>query len=69
MEIFIIAVLLLALLLVWVLMRDQDGKLPWEHQPETPLDILKRLYAAGEISKEEYEKRKAVLEGLDKTKH
>lgn len=30
---------------------------------ETPLEILQRRYAAGEISTEEYEERKAKLEG------
>ena len=29
---------------------------------ETPLDILQRRYAAGELSTEEYEQRRAVLE-------
>jgi len=29
---------------------------------ETPLELLKRRYAAGEISTEEYEERKAKLE-------
>jgi len=29
---------------------------------ETPLDLLQRRYAAGEISKEEYEERKRTLE-------
>lgn len=29
---------------------------------ETPLEILQRRYAAGEISSEEYEERKAKLE-------
>ena len=33
---------------------------------ETPLEILQRRYAAGEISSEEYEERNAVLE-RDKT--
>ncbi|HZP94615.1 MAG TPA: SHOCT domain-containing protein [Burkholderiales bacterium] len=28
---------------------------------ETPLEILKRRYAAGEISKDEYEERRATL--------
>jgi putative membrane protein len=30
---------------------------------ETPLEILRRRYAKGEISSEEYEERKAKLEG------
>jgi len=29
---------------------------------ESPLDILKRRYASGEITKEEYEERKKILE-------
>jgi putative membrane protein len=32
---------------------------------ETPLDTLKRRYAEGEISTEEYEERKKVLEQED----
>lgn len=30
---------------------------------ESPLDILKRRYANGELTTEEYEKRKKILEG------
>ena len=33
----------------------------------TPLEILQRRYAAGEISKQEYEERKATLERDTKT--
>jgi len=33
-----------------------------ERSHSAPLDILQRRYAAGEISTEEYEQRKAVLE-------
>lgn len=29
---------------------------------ETPLEVLRRRYAAGEISKEDYEERKRILE-------
>ena len=31
-------------------------------QTERPLDILQRRYAAGEITTQEYEERKAVIE-------
>ncbi len=34
---------------------------PRSRPPETPLQILQRRYAAGEISTEEYEERKAKL--------
>jgi len=30
---------------------------------ESPLDILKKRYANGELTTEEYEKRKKILEG------
>ncbi len=34
---------------------------PRSRRRETPLEVLQRRYAAGEISTEEYEKRKAKL--------
>jgi putative membrane protein len=38
----------------------------WRNEPrrrrETPLELLQRRYAAGEISTQEYEERKATLE-------
>ncbi len=48
-------------LLVWIFLtpwgyRRHRGKI------ETPLEILKKRYASGEITKEEYEERKQVLE-------
>jgi putative membrane protein len=36
--------------------RRQDSR-------DTPLDVLKRRLASGELSPEEYEKRKALLDG------
>jgi putative membrane protein len=55
--------LVAAVVVVWFLMRDQHGKLPWENKPEEPMEVLKRKYAEGEISKEEYEEKKRILEG------
>lgn len=63
MALFIILLLITAVIVVWFLMRDNQGNLPWEKYPESPLDILKKQYAEGKITKEEYEERKAVLEG------
>lgn len=50
---------------VWLLTRsDQDrtSPPPRESAQETPLDILQRRYAEGEISTEEYEERKDRLQ-------
>ena len=35
--------------------------IPHSRRRETPLELLQRRYAAGEISTEEYEERKATL--------
>lgn len=63
MALLVILLLIAAVIIVWFLMRDNQGNLPWEKYPESPLDILKKQYAEGKITKEEYEERKAVLEG------
>lgn len=42
--------------------RGDDAKTTPNAPRETPLEILRRRYAAGEISANEYEERKAVLE-------
>jgi len=42
--------------------RGGDAKATANAPRETPLEILRRRYAAGEISASEYEERKAVLE-------
>ncbi len=61
----------LGMLLLWVLVIAGIGAalvvavraLPWSkaEDQETPLEILKRRYARGEISREEYERMKAEL--------
>ena len=45
---------------VFALFNRAPGGRP--RTPESPLEIRQRRYAAGEISTEEYEARKAVLE-------
>ncbi|WP_215224688.1 SHOCT domain-containing protein [Echinicola shivajiensis] len=45
-------------LAVWLIARQKDEQ---QISRESPLDLLKRRYANGEISKEEYEERKKVL--------
>jgi putative membrane protein len=49
-------------LLVYVIVQSQKTKGQTPTQNEDPLDVLKRRYAKGEISKEEYEKMKKDLE-------
>jgi putative membrane protein len=41
---------------------EAEPKHKAKRRREKPLDTLKRRYAAGEISTEEYQERKAVLE-------
>jgi len=47
--------------LVWLLSQRRTGALP-PPRKESPLELLQRRYAAGEISTEEYEERRARLE-------
>ena len=50
-------------LLVYFIVQAQKTKGQTPTQNESPLDILKRRYAKGEIVKEEYERMKKDLEG------
>lgn len=52
---FILLVIILVVLISMIVQNHGNQK-------ETPLDILKKRYAGGEIGKEEYEERKKVLE-------
>ncbi|WP_263790022.1 SHOCT domain-containing protein [Salinibacter sp.] len=47
---------------VWAINRAQEGSTSSRPQRETPLETLKRRYAEGELSTEEYEERKERLE-------
>jgi putative membrane protein len=58
-----IPLIILVVAVVWWLMkgaRDRDRGVP---QKENPIDILKRRYAAGEITKEQFESMKKDLDG------
>jgi len=50
--------IVLLLIITYRLIRDSNEK----KSPGDPLEILKRRYARGEITKEEYEKMKKDLE-------
>ncbi len=56
----ILWIILLAVLIYWIVRAAQRGnnQLP---QPESAIDILKKRYARGEISKEEFQERKKDL--------
>lgn len=54
-------ILVLVFLARWLWGSSQ--KKPEEMRPESPLDILKRRYAGGEIDREEFEQKKKDLSG------
>ncbi|MCB0726602.1 MAG: SHOCT domain-containing protein [Ignavibacteriae bacterium] len=52
---------------IWLIFMIWIFATPWKipgdkRKKDTPLDILQKRYAAGEINKEEYEDRKKTLE-------
>lgn len=54
--------------ILWLIIIFWIFATPWDipgqrNRKESPIDILKKRYAAGEISTEEYEERKRILEG------
>jgi uncharacterized membrane protein len=61
-----------ALLVVWAIQSSSRNTLPagpasGGSQRETPLDILARRFASGEITAEEYERARDLLGGGGKT--
>ena len=54
-------VILVAVAVYW-LVREASTKTDYRLSGETPLDILKKRYAKGEITKDEFEKMKKDLE-------
>ena len=49
-------------ILVYVLFKSSKLKDTFQSQTETPLDILKKRYARGEITKEEFDRIRKDLE-------
>ena len=53
----------LIVLIVWLIVRNRDSRPTYPpHFGESPLDILKKRYAKGEISKEDFDRMKKDLE-------
>jgi putative membrane protein len=57
-------VIILVGVVIWAVMRRTEGSSGGSgtRAPDTPLDILKRRYAQGEISRDEFENMKKDLE-------
>ncbi len=56
---------------IWILLLFWIFAIPYRipgqrHRPDSPLEILQRRFASGQISKETYQESKAILE-KDKT--
>ena len=52
-----ILIISLVLILIWNTTRERDKYIPFEKN-ETALDILKKRYAKGEITKDQFEQMK-----------
>jgi putative membrane protein len=70
--IFPLGILLIIVLVVWALTSASRHAAPYPPPPplasppasrETPLDILARRFASGEINAEEYQKARDLLKG------
>ena len=59
MILFWVILIIVIIVLVKVIMARPDGR---AENKETPLEILKRRYASGEIGKDEYEEKKKDLQ-------
>jgi putative membrane protein len=56
---WIIVLIIIGVVVYWIIQNEKSTS---EGDKEAPLDILKRRYAKGEITKEQYEEMKKKLE-------
>jgi len=61
--VWVVGFVLFVLLIYFLVAGLRGGERPAEPPRETPLEILQKRYARGEISREEYERMKRDLEG------
>ena len=54
-------ILIIAAVILGVRWFIDQGKLKWSSVEETPLDILKKRYASGEIDRDQFETMKREL--------
>ena len=47
---------------VYLVLKSSKSSMPQDNYKETPLEILKKRYANGEISRDEFEKMKRDIE-------
>ena len=59
---WLIWLVFIAVVVYFLLMRTRKSSLTGSGSEERPLDILKRRYAAGEITREEFEAKKETIE-------
>ena len=57
----ILILIVFAIGIFWYLGKQKKGD-PFKDEVDTPLQILRRRFAQGEISQEEYEERRKQLE-------
>ena len=53
-----ILIIALVLILIWNNTRERDKFIPFDKNDETALNILKKRYARGEITKDQFEQMK-----------
>jgi putative membrane protein len=57
-----IVLLVLIAVVVYLILKSSKSSMPQDNYKETPLEILKKRYANGEISRDEFEKMKRDIE-------
>lgn len=59
---WVLLIIVAVVVIYFVLNRDKNAKTPDDSAGESAMDILKKRYAKGEITKEEFEKMKRNID-------